>query len=141
MEDKIFTEKQYQAVVRAADNMDTWFGFVDNSLDFESLLKKETPNEDLGFYPSFRLHSNKIIAIANPLTREWAHDQFVEKEKKYYWISKNHLPNGKFRVLVKSSESYPIEIFYPSTKPCTPFTESEVREACFNPDMFDREEV
>jgi hypothetical protein len=83
----------------------------------------------------------EIVAIANPLTREWAHEQYVEKEKKYYWISKNPLPNGKFRVLVKSSESYPLEMFYPSSKPCTPFTESEVREACYNPDMFDREEV
>ena len=24
-------------------------------------------------------------ALRNPLTREWAHDQFVEKEKKYRW--------------------------------------------------------
>ena len=36
---------------------------------------------------------NKAIAIANPLTREWAHDKFVEKEKKYYWTSKKRSVN------------------------------------------------
>ncbi|CAK1245093.1 hypothetical protein R53718_MFFEMHAI_01383 [Fructobacillus evanidus] len=139
---KKFTEEQYRAIAKAGDNAaNEVFGLIDSRVDFEELLRMEAPDQDNVFYPDFNLQNQEIMAIANPATREEAKEKYVEKEKKYYWISKNHLPNGKFRVLVKSSESYPIEIFYPSTKPCTPFTESEVREACFNPDMFEREEV
>ncbi|CAK1224423.1 hypothetical protein R55214_HHFBAMCI_01713 [Fructobacillus evanidus] len=101
----------------------------------------EAPDQDNVFYPDFNLQNQEIMAIANPATREEAKEKYVEKEKKYHWISKKRFNNGEYKVLVKSSDGHPIDMYHPSSKPCDSFTETEVREGCYNPDMFEREEV
>jgi len=76
---------------------------------------------------------NEAVALMNPLTREWAHDKFVEKEKRYVWRLKT---NNSYRLtthggatqvnISRSSESL--------------LTESEIKAWGYNPEMFDREE-
>lgn len=134
MADKIFTEEQYQLIVKTYNyEIDTnaW-----GLLDYTAMDKFS--NKLIGDF-DFQM-SKEIMAIANPLTREWAHDQFVEKEKKYCWKSKKQF-GGRFKVLVKSADGYPADSFYLYPIKWDAFTETEVREACYNPDMFDREEV
>lgn len=142
MTDKIFTEEQYQAIAKAGDKAaNEVFGLIDSRVDFEELLRMEAPDQVNDFYPEFSLYNQEIMAIANPATREEAKEKYVEKEKKYHWISKKQFTNGKFKILVESANGDPIDMFYISSTRCGLFTETEVREACYNPDMFDREEV
>lgn len=83
-----------------------------------------------------------IVSILNPLTRDWAHDQFVEKEKKYYWVSKNTDADGNYVHICSDRIGRPSTFYSEQRRPVWfPFTESEVKSACFNIDMFDREEV
>lgn len=82
------------------------------------------------------LIGDEALAIANPLTREWAHEQFVEKEKKYYWSTKKKSKKGKPMTLFKSAGGIAQMI---GTKHA--LTETEIREWGYNPEMFDKEEV
>jgi hypothetical protein len=88
---------------------------------------------------------NKAIAIANPLTREWAHDKFVEKEKEFYWTSKKQDVNRYFARLYKRDSE--MVSSYSMMKPKNninldeQLTESEIKAWGYNPEMFDREEV
>lgn len=82
MTEKIFTEEQYQKIANVGDKArEKTFGLIDSDIDFEKLLKWETPHNSNNYYPSFRSNHKEIMAIINPLTREWAHEQFVEKEE------------------------------------------------------------
>lgn len=85
------------------------------------------------------------LAIANPLTREWAHEQFVEEEKKYYWTSKDGTKSGKMhRRLYKGGFSKIHDIYIEDRYPKSEneeLTKSEVMSSVYNPDMFDREEA
>ncbi|CAK1234240.1 hypothetical protein LMG30234_GAICNKDF_00577 [Fructobacillus fructosus] len=81
-----------------------------------------------------------VLAIANTLTREWAHDKFVEKEKKYYWVSNKSDNEGNFPALYKNELG--IVIFeVREVGVISRLTISEIEEWGYNPDMFDREEV
>ena len=70
---KKFTEEQYQMIVRAWDFEDTYAEATQSVIDTICVFMSE--------------YQDEALALANPLTREWAHDKFVEKEKKYYWNS------------------------------------------------------
>ncbi len=109
-----FTEEQYQKIV------DAW----DKQILYKSATQSVIDELKVGYLNM----GDQALALANPLTREWAHDKFVEKEKKYYWklnglyLIKDHLDGS---------------IIFDSYKNL--FTESEIKEWGYNPDMFDRE--
>lgn len=70
-----FTEEQYQKIVNA------W----DSQIMYKSATQSVIDELKVGYLNM----GDYALALANPLTREWAHDKFVEKEKKYYWTHKN----------------------------------------------------
>ncbi|CAK1237685.1 hypothetical protein [Fructobacillus cardui] len=132
---KKFTEKEYQKIVDCFDrlNNDYNMGFLNNNLVMN--MQDELFN---GF--DFINDWPEIVSIANPLTREWAHDQYVEKEKKYFWKSKKTNELGRPKVLTKGKIGYPTDSFVEFNL-ADPFTESELREWGYNPDCFWKEEV
>ena len=85
------------------------------------------------------------MALANPLTREWAHDKFVEKEKKYYWNSiKTDLAGHHSRLLRAENDNvtaYSRDELANNINEDEQLTESEIKAWGFNPEMFDREEI
>jgi len=129
---KKFTEEQYQKIVEIADEYqsNSAFGIIGDTMQNsigEEFYKTELSNE-IDFYEN----EKEMMAIANPLTREWAHDQFVEKEKKYYWKL-----NGLFLVKSVSDGS----LYFTGLEDADSLSESEIREWGFNPEMFDKLEV
>ncbi|WP_273713120.1 hypothetical protein [Leuconostoc mesenteroides] len=87
-----------------------------------------------------------MLALANPLTREWAHDKFVDKEKKYYWTSKKRDLDDNVLTLYKDEEGMVSTSFRGVSEPNIHsedrrITESEIKAWGYNPEMFDREEV
>lgn len=142
-----FTEEQYRRIVEIqAESFPTTIiseGMHMNEGGFWKVVSEKMPllseyvyNNDLHF---------ELAAIANPLTREWAHDKFVEKEKKYRWSSKAQDEDGYVKRLYKE-ESGMIS-GYSSLKNDVgdyfgdQLTESEIKSWGYNPEMFDREEV
>lgn len=145
---KKFTEEQYQKIIEIqADRFPKTIiseGMHMNDGGFWKVVSEKMPllseyvfNNDLHF---------ELAAIANPLTREWAHDEFVEKEKKYVWKSKEIDNCGycispykdadgliRARAEVKKDQIYATE--------SNSLTESEIKAWGYNPEMFDKEEV
>jgi len=76
---------------------------------------------------------NEAVAIMNPRTREWAHEQFVEKEKKYVWRDKY---TGY--VIYKMLNDWSLSATALGEKH---FTETELKDSPFKPEWFDKEEV
>ncbi|GIC70593.1 hypothetical protein [Fructobacillus tropaeoli] len=129
---KKFTEEEYQKIVDCFDELKEKYnmGLMNPNLLIQ--MQDELFGE-LDFIDEWK----EIFAIANPTTRDCAHDQFVEKEKKHFWRNKKRDEYGNERYLVlKDSVPLPIGIFKKY-----PFTESEIREWGYNPDMYDKEEV
>lgn len=126
---KKFTEEQYRKIVKIAEGyrINSAFGIIgdtkQNSIGAE-FYETELVNE-IDFYEN----SKEMMAIVNPLTREWAHAKFVDKEKKYYWTNKKGNDIGIYEDngLVFLKERH-----------WAPLTESEIREWGYNPDMFNR---
>jgi len=86
---------------------------------------------------------NEAVAIMNPRTREWAHEQFVEKENKYVWQSKLATDSGKVKRLYDSAIGI-TDSFKEKTEPIhngNLITETEVKKWGYNPVMFDKEEA
>lgn len=133
---KKFTEEQYQKLVLLQKEY-----FSNNVLypdkDFKSLVGVIRIDEKClyNFIVSYSLE-NKTVALMNPLTREWAHEQFVEKEKKYYWTTKKRNGQGKSMKLFHGAGGI-VQMMGPKE----PLTEKEIREWGYNPEMFDKEEV
>ncbi|CAK1245024.1 hypothetical protein R53718_MFFEMHAI_01380 [Fructobacillus evanidus] len=139
-----FTEKEYRKIVSAfekiTDEEEVDYGLMDagvhDSLNLYTALE--------GNYPSFSKFTDNwpvTMAIANPLTRDWAHDQFVEKEKEYIWKTKKKDSENDCLILYKIVNTGGILTDFKSKTTPDPITESEMREWGYNPDMFDREEV
>lgn len=139
---KKFTEEQYQKIVEIADEYqsNSAFGIIGDTIQKsigEEFYETELVNE-IDFYEN----SKEMMAIANPLTREWAHDKFVEKEKKYYWTSKGEDSKGlKRRLYIKADrvrDYFEDEFLYNENEV---LTEQQVYQWGYNPEMFDKEEV
>ena len=139
---KKFTEEQYQKIVEIADEYqsNSAFGIIGDTIQKsigEEFYETELVNE-IDFYEN----SKEMMAIANPLTREWAHDKFVEKEKKYYWTSKGEDSKGlKRRLYIKADrvrDYFEDEFLYNENEA---LTEQQVYQWGYNPEMFDKEEV
>lgn len=127
-----FTEEQYQKIVELWRSKVTFSGATQAVIDY---LEKEKIN-NVGI---------EALAIANPLTREWAHDKFVEKEKKYYWNSiKTDLAGYHSRLFRAENDnvtSYSRAELANNINETEQLTESEIKAWGYNPEMFDREEV
>lgn len=147
-----FTEEQYQKIVETVNKYPD-FGsvyYVQNGWveskptnTFNELIKA------LSYTVSGESEVNRMLALANPLTREWAHDQYVEKEKQYVWTSKKPVTrngngfeiykrlyrtlNGDVSDVLKGKNEYVYEEEY--------LTETDIKEWGYNPEMFDNDEV
>ena len=129
-----FTEEQYHEIIKA----------------WESQAFYEERTQAVVEFMSFSGTSNPIIvealALANPATREWAHDKFVEKEKKYVWSSKKADRDSNVLTLYIDEEgmvSTSYRKLYENNlrNENMLLTESEIKAWGYNPEMFDREEV
>lgn len=114
---KKFTEEQYEAIIDAWNN---------------SLLYDRATHFVIEYINSIgSCNYEAALAIANPKTRELAHDRYVEKEKTYVWKL-----NGLYLVKALSDGS----IYFGSQDASMALTESQVKEWGFNPEVFDKEE-
>lgn len=127
-----FTEEQYQKIVSAWDFEDTYAEATQAVVDVISVFTTE-------------LLQDEALALANPVTREWAHEQFVEKEKKYYWTGSKENNDGFVKRLYKYGDGmivdHSIRKEYTDKAEDEQLTESEIREWGYNPEMFNKEEV
>lgn len=115
-----FTGEQYQEIV--------YMFSVAGDSEEETRLVAE--------YVSSINHSSdyyKALALANPLTREWAHERFVEKEKEYVWRDKY---TGY--VIYKMLNDWSLSATALGEKH---FTETEIENSPFKPEWFDKEEA
>ncbi|GAP05105.1 hypothetical protein, partial [Fructobacillus tropaeoli] len=94
---KKFTEEEYQKIADCFDKVNKKYNM---GLMNPNVLS-QIADELFGKF-NFIDDWEGIFAIANPATRDEAHEKFVEKENKYYWKSKKQY-GGRFKVLVKSS--------------------------------------
>jgi len=91
-----FTEEQYQKIVDLQKSSYSW-SILEQFTDFSFWRSLISVDKKLTEFIHENDLQDELAAIANPITREWAHDKFVEKEKKYYWnsiktdLSGNHL--------------------------------------------------
>lgn len=138
-----FTEEQYQKIVEISSQYikDSAWGLIGTPDEhpIALVLKKSNLMDEIDFFDS----AEELMAIANPLTREWAHDNFVEKEKKYVWSSNNSLNGYRTRLFI-GENGIVTSYAYFDTSAATfneQLTESEIKAWGYNPEMFDREEV
>ncbi|MCT4381591.1 hypothetical protein [Leuconostoc pseudomesenteroides] len=136
-----FTEEQYQKIVDVADKYikKSGWGLIGTNLDAPiGTIFEET---DLMGQVEFEYVNQEMMAIANPLTREWARDNFVEEEKKSHFVLKDvRDDNGNLYHLIENSGAVVLNPwlnsgYQPKIK------ESDVRKWGFNPEIFDREEA
>lgn len=141
---KKFTEEQYQKIVEIADEYqsNSAFGIIGDTMQNsigEEFYKTELSNE-IDFYEN----AKEMMAIFNPLTREWAHEQYVEKEKKYVWTGRKEDNLGSVKRLYKNYKGMIVDRYtrkedtYTYTDEDEQLTETEIREWGYNPDMFDK---
>ena len=128
---KKFTEEQYQKIVEAWRSENLYIHQTEAVIDY--LIDDFNVDVTLG---------EEALAIANPLTREWAHEQFVEKEKKYTWTLKKVDKSGIKMHLYKDYFEK-VQPFFSVTNvnidDNEKLTEKEIREWGYNPEMFDKE--
>lgn len=147
-----FTEEQFQTLVKAyeyseqsakiSENDDFYFEFYQYSIAISKILK--SIDKELYLYINGRHLGNEAIALMNPRTRDWAHEQYVEKENKYVWTLKKVDKSGIKMRLYKEYFGRVRPFF--SVKNVNiddseKLTETEVKEWGYNPEMFDKEEV
>ncbi len=131
---KKFTEEQYQIIVEL--QRDSYPDSIITGGKVGAPFKSSLTGRLYRFVTDNGL-DNEVVALANPITRKWAHDQFVEPEKKYYWRYKKKDEDGDTWYLDYSSGI--INLASGEYEKST-FTESEVIESGYNPDMFVKEE-
>lgn len=129
-----FTEEQYREIVKAWNEGLDWRESVDAVL---KVVRKMRLYSGLSY--------GRAIALGNPVTREWAHDQFVEKEKRYVW----RLQNDTDKVINTLDSKWfldalDIDRVQPDDVDSSikfAFTETEIKNSPFKPEWFDKEEV
>lgn len=119
---KKFTEEQYQKIV------DAWEETYDYVLSVKNVI--ETVES---FGEVYELQIGEALSLANAVSTEWAHEQFVEKEKRYVWRDKY---TGY--VIYKMLNDWSLSATALGEKH---FTETELENSPFKPEWFDKEEV
>jgi len=128
-----FTEEQYQQIIKS-------WGSENNLINSTERVTKLV---EYFVYGDLYGNADEAIALGNEVTREWAYEQFVEKEKRYVWTSERKT-GDVFMRLYKSKRGYigsTLVIENGETGLYEKLTESEIREWGYNPEMFDKEEV
>lgn len=138
-----FTEEQYQRIVEIAYEyqINSAFGIIGDTT--QKSIGAEFYETELSAEIDFYENAKEIMAIVNPLTRERAHDKFVEKEKKYVWNSKKQNTHGERKRLYDSNQAI-MDSLVENDKPVhngNLITESAIKEWGYNPEMFYRKEV
>lgn len=113
-----FTEEQYREIIRTYEN-----NYGSDNKAMAVIRVVDNFNDSLSY--------NEAFALANPVTREWAHEQFVEEEKKYVWRDKY---TGY--VIYKMLNDWSLSATALGEKH---FTESELKDSPFKPEWFDKE--
>lgn len=134
-----FTEEQYQKIVEIQEGQysdDLYFEPRSGNKAVEHVVEKNNP--ELNDFIDKNYLGNQAIALMNPLTREWAHEQYVEKEKKYLWTTP--LVAGIKYALIKENGKYVLSDMYLTGKG-TPLTELEVVNIGLKTDWFNKEEA
>lgn len=119
---KKFTEEQYREIIMTHENNS---GYDNKATAVIRVV------DDFNF--DNNLSYNEAFALANPLTRELAHEQFVEKEKRYVWRDKY---TGY--VIYKMLNDWSLSATALGEKH---FTETELKNSPFKPEWFEKEEV
>lgn len=144
---KKFTEEQYNKLVEIQEGQysdDLYFEPRSGNKAIEHVVEKNNP--ELHDFIEHNNLGNETVALMNTLTREWAHEQFVEKEKKYVWSSKKADRDSNVLTLyideygmVSTSWRKAYEKNLRNENML--ITETEIREWGYNPEMFDKKEV
>ncbi|CAK1232108.1 hypothetical protein [Fructobacillus cardui] len=138
---KKFTEAEYQKIVDIADKYFVQHKSEAVTVNLKNIYDYISYNETVERRKIKDLNQ-ELVLIALPKSRDWAHEQFVEKEKKYHWRYKKTNRYGHdiyletYEGLITLS-AYKDEVVKYDEK----FTEKEVIEAGYNPDMYEKEEV
>lgn len=133
---KKFTEEQYQEIIKAWGSEAGYVKGIQAVVDYLSSIEM-----------SFMV--DEAVALANPRTRLGAHEQFVEKEKKYVWTSKKPYCKDFYKRLYMASDGLSKNIngigiaSYEKLNVSEDeyLTETEVRKNGYDPEWFDKEEV
>lgn len=130
---KKFTEEQYQEIIKAWRGEAGYVKGIQAVIDYLSSI-------DMSFMVG------EAVALANTRTREWAYEQYIEKEKKYVWSSKK--VDRDSNVLILYIDKYGMvstsyrKVYEKNFRNEDMFiTESEIKAWGYNPEMFDKEEV
>lgn len=141
-----FTEKQYQTIIKGFDEISSKYnlGFMNHNVvkKFQEFIYKESGDV---FYLSDEWP--KIVALANPETREQAHEQYVSKEEKFIWRSKRRDKDGDPIILMKSNlecivsglDQYDNSVY--KSEPEFHITESEAKDWGYTIEYYDLELV
>jgi len=131
---KKFSESQYQEIIQAWESVR---GFVEATA---SVIKLIDDFEDSFSYLEDGLSYDEALALANPKSREWAHELYVDKESRYYWTSLKRDEYGSHWYLMRDVAVIMMgdaRQFGPEEQ----LTESEVREWGYDPDKFTKHRV
>ena len=130
---KKFTEEQYQKIVE-----------IGNQYHDDRIRKTEVLLDYMceggGFNGGNTEPLDRAMAIANPLTRELAHNKYVEKEKKYVWESKQETAGGGVKRLYDAAIGI-TDSFVGKTDTTHNdnwITETEVKKWGYDPSKFTR---
>lgn len=136
---KKFTEEEYQKIVDIADRLLDDKNRADIELStLDEIYFRIQKSSNAEENNKFKDLNQELALIALPKSRDWAHDQFVEKEKKYRWRYKKKDDDDYDLYLLRDCGL--ILLGVPAIE-FNVFTEKEIIEAGYNPDMFDKEEV
>lgn len=131
-----FTEEQFNILVEIQEDQYPDNLFYVSKGNYESIsYTVSRVDKDLWSFITQNNLGNETVAIMNPATRELAHEQFVEEEKKYVW----RLKTDSDMIVSKTSNGYWYLDRFPALN--KEFTRIEIEKSPFNPDWFDKEEI
>lgn len=124
---KKFSEAQYQEIIKAWDNDGDY-------MEATALVIEVVDDFKDGF------SYNEALALANPKAREWAHEQYVSKESKYYWTSLKKDEYDAYWYLTRDVAVIMMgdERHWSTAEQ---LTESEVREWGYDPAKFTKQSI
>ena len=136
-----FTEEQYQEIINIWNNGQD---FDDTILSVSDYARKLNARLNYEYGDDVYDYSEAIL-LALPNSRYWAHEQFVEEEKKYLWTSKKANSSGRHKRLFRQLQSASIRDYFVTDESGYDkqelLTETEIKEWGYNPEMFNKEEV
>jgi len=130
---KKFTEEQYQKIVNLQED-EYRFSILEGNDDCDYSFWRRLINAepDIASFANENKLIDELAALANPLTREWAHDQFVEKEQKFLFTKIKEV-HGKILSLNQSEND---RMIYLDIDGPTPLTIKQAEEYGYNLDAF-----